>query len=134
MIYKAERDDGREFTRLTISGSVNLESLLEALLALLGSPGFNYRTLLVYEQDTEFDLSEEDLRGVAAFATTARPANAPYGRTAVVAPRAVIFGLNRMYEVFGESIPAAFHVFRDIDEAIEWLQQVPAGKRPDDTP
>ena len=46
------------------------------------------------------------------------------GRTAVVAPKDLQYGLARMSEVFleAESAPFSFRVFRTRDEALQWLR------------
>lgn len=133
LTHKIERIDALDLTRLTMSGFVNCEGLVLALRALPDSPRFNYRTLLVYELDTEVDLTAADLREIASVSRTERPGDAPYGRTAVVAPKDLLFGLTRMYEVFNDGTAADICVFRDIDEAVEWLQLGPPGTEPDGT-
>lgn len=52
----------------------------------------------------------------------------PTGARSVVAPRNLIFGLTRMYQVFNERTPAALRVFSDLDPAIEWTQEVHRGR------
>jgi hypothetical protein len=42
-------------------------------------------------------------------------------KVAVVASKDLSFGLARMYEAFADIIPWNFIVFRDIDEALTWL-------------
>lgn len=125
MSYEVGRDDELDISRLTLSGHVNLEVFLEALLALRDSPRFNYRTLVEYETGAQLDMSEDDLRYLAGFSKSARPDDAPFGRTAIVAPRPLIFGLSRMYQIFAEDVPAASKVFTDMDEAVAWLCEVP---------
>ena len=44
-----------------------------------------------------------------------------YPKIAVVAPKNLSFGLARMYEVFADSIPWDFAVFRAADAALAWL-------------
>ena len=42
-------------------------------------------------------------------------------RIVVIAPQDVSFGLARMYEAYAESAHVDFTVFREADEALEWL-------------
>jgi hypothetical protein len=44
-----------------------------------------------------------------------------FGACAVVAPRDVLFGLLRMFEVFAEGQFRTTRVFREVDEAETWL-------------
>lgn len=42
-------------------------------------------------------------------------------KVAVVAPKDLSFGLARMYEVYADSVPWDFVVFRAVDAALAWL-------------
>ena len=44
-------------------------------------------------------------------------------RRVVVAPGDLEFGLSRVYEVFSSSTEANFAVFRNREEAIDWLEK-----------
>ena len=50
-------------------------------------------------------------------------ASGPALKTAVVADSDLAFGMSRMYELKRQERPLPFHVFRDADEAMEWLDQ-----------
>ena len=43
-------------------------------------------------------------------------------KVAVVAPRDISFGLARMYELFADSVPWDFVVFRSMETALAWLR------------
>jgi hypothetical protein len=43
-------------------------------------------------------------------------------KVAVVAPKDLSFGLARMYQVFANSVPWNFVVFRAMDAALAWLR------------
>ena len=67
----------------------------------------------------EFDLSAREVRESAAFAKR----NSPYGalRMAFVASQQVEFGLLRMWEAYRDEEGAQIAVFREREQALEWL-------------
>ena len=46
------------------------------------------------------------------------------GKTAIVMPDELGFGIGRMYEIFNEmnEVPIQYHIFKHIDEAMHWLK------------
>ena len=53
------------------------------------------------------------------------------GRTAIVAPSDLEFGLARMLEAAAETLPAKVHVFRSYDDGWRWLlDSVPTEEHP----
>ncbi len=51
---------------------------------------------------------------------------APTARRATVATADIAFGLARMYQLLREEHPSAMQVFRELDEALEYLDLLPA--------
>jgi len=47
----------------------------------------------------------------------------PLSRRAIVAPDDLAFGLSRMYEVFSRSLDSNLAVFRNVKDAMEWLEE-----------
>ena len=43
------------------------------------------------------------------------------GKLAIIAPRDLLFGMARMYEILRDGSPVEVRVFRDRDEARSWL-------------
>jgi hypothetical protein len=43
--------------------------------------------------------------------------------TAIVADQDLIYGLSRMYEIMTDHIPTKVNIFRDMDEAQNWLRE-----------
>ena len=51
------------------------------------------------------------------------------GRSAIVMPSADMFGVGRMFEeVVGDAISSRLRIFRDVEQAREWLLDPPAGE------
>src|ERR1700730_16769144 len=48
----------------------------------------------------------------------------PRGPTAIVATDDVVFGMARMYAILTEQVGARVEVFRDVESANRWLQEV----------
>src|SRR5262245_48097384 len=78
--------------------------------------------------DVLLDLSEmttvpvpEQLRRVSEEIARVRD-RIQFGACAIVARRAVIFGMSRMFEVFAQDFFQSTHVFQSVDEAKEWLE------------
>ena len=78
------------------------------------------------------DLSEADLRQVSAsaLADLAEMMEEEFQRlgvesvkTAIYGPDDMPFGLSRIYQAWSESSPELVRVFRDKNEAIEWLSE-----------
>jgi hypothetical protein len=50
----------------------------------------------------------------------------PLGATAIVTTNDVLYGMARMYSVLAERVGAVAEVFRDVDSATQWLDQISA--------
>ncbi len=70
-------------------------------------------------RDARFDLGTAEVRGLAEFVK--RLAQATAYRSAFVVSRDFEFGLLRMFEVYRETNDVRTSVFRDKEQAIEWL-------------
>jgi len=65
--------------------------------------------------------SPEALRQFASFVRTRLNDLPSRPKVAVVAPKALSFGLARMYEAHADAVPWDFTVFRSLDAALAWL-------------
>ena len=70
-------------------------------------------------RDAHFDLAATEVRDLAEFVKRFAPSSAL--RTAFVVSRDLAFGLVRMFEVFREREGARTSVFRDKQQAVDWL-------------
>ncbi len=75
-----------------------------------------FLSLVDLSQVTKLDVSVESLKLLSRAAINRDPS-----RRAVVAPKDADFGLVRLYEAYSKDEFGKFHVFRDMDEALEWL-------------
>jgi hypothetical protein len=115
------RDEDLDVTRIAFKGQVDQAGLLEGVRSARSLPGHSYRTLMVVSTDTDLQLSSSDLRQIARALRVERSDDAPRGRTAVVAPTDLAFGLARMTQVFMEEGPAEVRVFHSEEDALAWL-------------
>lgn len=108
---------------ITLRGMLTDEELVEAAGRMLGDPG---RPLgipeLVDARDVQVqEASSRAIREVAEmYSRDPRPEEGV--RIAFVAPADVAFGLARMYEALRQQSAAEFRTFRQMDEAVAWLQ------------
>jgi hypothetical protein len=131
MPIRTTKDSAREFTEHVVSGRVTVEEVLACQTAFFEAGPT--RLLL-------WDLSAADLTLLTAEnmkqfvkRTVALYRVRQAGRTAIVAPTSLQYGLGRMAEAFGEneSIPYALQVFHKRDDAVRWLEQ--SDSQPEDT-
>jgi hypothetical protein len=114
--YRIDKENSVVFT--TASGKVTAEEILTGRSHMADDPGFspNMKQLVDMVGVSEVAITTKDLRGVAAcdpFGTGAK--------RALVGDRDVTFGMLRMYEVLSDRQDISVMVFRDIEEACEWL-------------
>jgi len=112
-------------------GDVSFEEIqahIERLIVHSGLPA-PYLELYDTRTVTGYDLSTRDLRQLAARATELG-ARVRWGRVAIVAARDLIFGIGRMFEAFTEHSLIEFRVFRELEEAEEWLSWVETQRPP----
>jgi hypothetical protein len=117
-------DPERRLVETRVSGETSLEEVEEYLHRLTSDPAYHpdYVTLVdVRETPTLFTASE--LRALSDFVRSHSALTR--ARQAVVAGTDAAFGLMRMYEVFTADLPRPFRVFRNLNDACEWLSLAP---------
>ena len=122
MTYQLERDESNAFSRLTLSGVVEVDGLLEAVRAMWASPQHDQRTLMIIAPGAEIALTGDDIR-IAAGALSRERADVRPGRAAVVAPSDLVYGLARMIQVLMREVPTDLQVFRAEQDAMDWLRE-----------
>jgi hypothetical protein len=120
-----------DLTIVTVVGEVNAEQVANQIISFLTREP----TKLVLWDFTEgslASLSSKDLQMIiqrgAQFADRRKG-----GRTAIACSREVDYGLSRMFQTFAslQHIPFEINVFRNLEEAVEWLNQSRKGYAPD---
>lgn len=114
-------DLANDLTHFTLSGKVDTTEVKQAIEAFYSGQV----TKRVLWDLTDSDVSELSKPEVESIASTPRAAQQQrqLGKTALVAPEDLAYGLSRMYQALThlENLPFETQVFRDKDEAMNWL-------------
>jgi hypothetical protein len=113
----------KNLTIIEVSGRVTLEELIDEISSFYRS---EYTANLIWEFSNA-DVSEmqsDHLRQIICHAQKFVDLR-QNGKTALVMPGSLAFGLGRMYEILAEieDLPRTLAVVRDIREAMAWLDQ-----------
>jgi len=77
----------------------------------------SFSQIVDFTRITEFDLEASDVRKLAK-----RTLFSPGSRRAIIVSTDLVYGFGRMYEILREnSGENGIRVFRDIDEALDWI-------------
>ena len=109
-----------------VEGELDFEQLRSFVEGLYEEDLFLAGSLFDMRSATASDLSTSQMRSLVALIEQRRRHPGP-SRWAIVVSHDVDFGLSRMFEVFADKISTDIRVFRDIDEAKQWLAKGPAG-------
>lgn len=104
-----------------VDGRLSLEEFLNKQGEIVFDPEFNPDFDHLFDMTGVLEVEEvltSDLKKVSSVRVFSEKS-----RRAVVAPGDFVFGLARMYEVFSGSTEENFSVFRNLDEAMEWLEK-----------
>ncbi len=121
MSISVSYDPARDLTIFTAQGEFNYEDQIEAMREYYG--GNPTPNLLLDMRSIEGErVSNEELRAIVRFAKE-HGAKRPPGKTAIVSPHDVDFGLSRVVEVFGsmENLSWPIRPFRSMEKALEWI-------------
>jgi len=113
MSITAELDRSAGIWVVTVGERLTLEDVSE-IAATTDWEGVN-RRLWDVRNVRETPETTDELREAAALVTRLR------GRVAIVVSTDLYFGLARMFQVFAENSGIDYQIFREIDEARDWL-------------
>jgi hypothetical protein len=120
-IYYFIREDHSVILSIHI-GVVSDEELITSYSVIYKDARFSTK----YRWLVDLSAAESRVRSITALHTMVTVSQEPYEgvstpRAAVIAPRDISFGLARMYEGLSRPVPKELRVFRDAQEAVEWL-------------
>jgi hypothetical protein len=127
-----EIDPVQELVRCRARGVFSNADLRDHYHALVADPRFHssYRCLIDLRDVTDFALESWMIAEVASW-----PVFDAGTRRAIVADTDVAFGLARMFSLIAERVGQDIHVFRGLEEALEWLDApTDPGREPDISP
>ena len=126
--YQIDRSIRRITTRAF--AEVTIEEVLEHFDELLADPSYEPGLdALVDLVDCETLLEIDQLRSVAEHAT-ADLSSLRFGRLAIVVVSDALFGMVRMFHTLSEAAFSDAQVFRDRDQALQWLGEFGPASRP----
>jgi hypothetical protein len=107
-----------------LSGPLAAKDVLEALRGVYSSPEFEPDTNVLWDvrDASVLSMSSSDVQEVSELVAK-HWGTGGTSRAALVVSKDFEFGLMKMYQVYLESrISTEVRVFRDIDEALEWVK------------
>ena len=117
--YQIDRSIRRITTRAF--AEVTIEEVLEHFDELLADPSYEPGLdALLDLVDCETLLGIDQLRSVAG-RVTADLSSLRFGRLAIVVVSDALFGMVRMFHTFSEAAFSDAQIFRDHDQALQWL-------------
>ncbi|MDJ0879753.1 MAG: hypothetical protein QNI86_14140 [Halieaceae bacterium] len=114
-IYEISRDD--DIVQIEFLQSPEKDDLVALMEELEQMPDSSLRLYLMIK--AEILLSTAEVRNGADIARSRQ--NQP-SKIAVVAPGNITYGISRIFKVFRESESTEFAVFRELEEARDWLR------------
>ena len=115
-------DETRGLVELVFAGELTDSEFKETVNRYLLEPFAAFPLGLFDLTDvTVMDVSAESVRNVARRVSLHVDSRLEEGKLAIVAPRDLLFGMARMYEMLRDDSPVEVRVFRERDEAESWL-------------
>jgi len=115
-------DRDRDMTILRVSGRITAREIIDAMEDYYQG---ELTTNLVWDY-TSSDVSaitSAQLHEISSVAKRYGPLRKD-GKTAIVAPDDLAYGLGRMYEILNEinEIPVQYMIFKNLDDALSWFE------------
>ena len=121
MAIQQHLDGERNVMVFTVLGSLHFEELRSTLESIYAEREYATRSLFDMREATPGGLSGPEMEALVGLIRSLRAGRA-HSRWAIVAGHDVHFGLARMFEAYASKLPVEIHVFRDPDEALDWLE------------
>jgi hypothetical protein len=122
MSIRVNVDESRELVEIVFAGRVNKSEFIELM------DGYFHETssalplgLFDLSDVTIVDVAAESIRDAARRAEQYVDSRLDRGKLAIVAPRDLLFGMARMYEILRSDSAVEVRVFRAREEAESWL-------------
>ena len=117
-----QTDRSKNLTILTPSGKIIFAEAIKVLESFYQNPTRNLLLDFSRRDKIPLILTAEEMAKLFKHLSTKKE-NRPAGKTAIVAPDDLRFGMSRMAEALAEieKLPWEMKAFRSMDEAIDWL-------------
>jgi hypothetical protein len=122
MAVTYELDPKRSLIRTRCHGEVVFAEVLEHFKTLEADPACPDRLDVLLDLSTVVNLPTPAQVKAIASETSRLLSRVRWGHCAIVAPRDVVYGVSRMFEMVSEPYFRGLRVFRTFDEAEAWLE------------
>ena len=124
MAVTYQKDDARRRIVVTIVGTATSVDIVEIINRQLSEGAWQYAILYDSRLDTSQTPTAE-VRAIIDYVARCISQHGPRGPVAIVTPNPVNYGMSRMYSTLGEPVNLTVEVFREMEEAEEWLAAQP---------
>lgn len=117
-------DPSRKFVTLDLRGSLDPAEAASALRSIITHPDLPMAPngIIDTTELVDLNLQARDVRDLAAMAELSDE-RWRGGRWAVIAPRDLVYGMARMYQMIRSNAPYEIGVFRTREEGVSWLDR-----------
>ncbi|MCX8045077.1 MAG: hypothetical protein N3B18_13240 [Desulfobacterota bacterium] len=100
-----------------------LEAIKSAAMDMMEDPDFKPGADALWDlREAQIkNFSAEDLRSLVFFIAEHQAKRGAGYKVAIVAERDLLFGGARMFEAFADSLPFSCRVFRNVEDAEQWI-------------
>ena len=112
---------------VTVRGEVDGAMIKEALQGVVDHPRFKTGADMLWDftRAQGKEATGEGLQDLVSFVASLREKRGSGYRVALVASGDLEYGFARMYEAYAEHLPLVVRVFRNLEEANQWLATAP---------
>jgi hypothetical protein len=123
MSISSHIDDAKKLTTYTVSDKLTFDEAMAEVENFYKQPTKNVMWDL--SNVSELNFSSEEVRKIAGFNQRLESLSRINGKTAIVAPQDLIFGIGKMFQSISDYIDVPFIVmiFRTMEEAQSWLDK-----------
>ena len=120
MAFSFHVHEGEEYLTVSLSGRAFRHDLKAVLDAVTVDGAIMHPRRLWDLRDCELNLASDELMELASIARSRDPEK---GKGAILVGKDLTFGLLRIYQAFRESESSDVMVFRDEQDAIDWVSR-----------
>jgi hypothetical protein len=122
MTIQVHVDESRQLVEVVFAGQVTDSEFADTMNRYLQEPFATLPLGLFDLTDiASLDVAAESIRDAARRVAQHVDSRLEQGKLAIVAPRDLLFGMARMYEMLRDESPVEVRVFRERNEAESWL-------------
>ncbi len=117
-------DRSKQLVTFNCSGELSFAEVKSTLEAMYASDDIEHIRDAIWDLSnaTLAGMSNEEILGISDIIRAHRDVRKP-GKSALIVPEDVDFGLGRMYEAQTTGLPIETRVFRTMEEALHWLAE-----------